>query len=373
VNLINILNKEIKHNFREKKGNIMMILFPMALMIILGMALSSFFNNSITHMDIKVLYTNNAGETLTEAFNSFVSYGSEMGISFEETNDAQRGMDSVKETEYSCYIVIEDNPQELKLYKNDRYSFEANLVGMVLDGFTQRYNAISSIASVNPSALAKIMEETRAEFVSVTSLDRSKQPTSKDYYAVAVLTLILMYASQTGFWSIKNEKNLRTQSRMLCAPVNRYEILTAKVLGSIFITIIQALVVIGFSKYILKANWGSNVGVILLVLISEAVMSVSLGTSIAFVIKNEGAALAVLNTIIPILVLLGGGYTPLNIMGNFFIKISIISPVRWINRAIFRVIYADDLSLIPVAILLNLALAAVFIAVSSLLYKKEAA
>ena len=85
--------------------------------------------------------------------------------------------------------------------------------------------------------------------------------------------------------------------------------------------------------------------------------------------------MGILNTFIPVMVLLGGGYVPLEVMaqgGSFLYKLSDISPLKWINQSIFRVIYDNDFSLVPTAIMINLAAAAVFIMASSLLYKKEA-
>lgn len=135
------------------------------------------------------------------------------------------------------------------------------------------------------------------------------------------------------------------------------------------------LVVILFSKYVLNAYWGEHIWVVLLVLISEVLMTISLGAGTAFALKNEGAAMGILNTFIPVMVLLGGGYVPLEVMaqgGSFLYKLSDISPLKWINQSIFRVIYDNDFSLVPTAIMINLAVAAVFIMASSLLYKKEA-
>lgn len=372
MNFIRIFNKEIKHNMRETKGNVMMVLFPIVLIIILGMALSGAFSNSVTLNDVKVLYTNQAGTELTQAFESFVKHGEEMGISFEQTQNVQEGMDSIKDVKYSCYVLIKENPREIKLYKNDRYNFEANFVETILFTFVERYNVVSEISRENPSVLGKIMTDTDMSFVTTRSLDKERQPTSTDYYAVTMLTMILMYSSLTGFWSIKNEQNLKTGNRILSSPVRKHEILIGKVFGSIFVTILQALVVIAFSKFVLKTYWGDNIGIVLLIVITEAVMAVSLGTGIAFAVESQTASTGILNTVIPIVVFLGGGYIPFNIFRGVLLKLSAVSPIRWINQAIFRVIYNNDLSLVPVAVLINLVIAAVFIITASVVYRKEA-
>ena len=156
--------KELKHHLREKKANIMMILFPIALIVILGSALSSMFNTTKIELDgVKVLYTNMGGSQLEQAFTGFIEQAGKMGVMFEETDDSNLGIEIVKQADYSCYVLLKDNPRVIRLYKNNRYNFEANLVETLLNAFVERYNAISEIARENPAALADVMDETDKE------------------------------------------------------------------------------------------------------------------------------------------------------------------------------------------------------------------
>lgn len=100
-------------------------------------------------------------------------------------------------------------------------------------------------------------------------------------------------------------------------------------------------------------------------------MAVSMGIGLSFIIKSESALTGLINTIIPIMVLLGGGYVPLEVLGKTMQRLSIISPVRWTNQALLRLIYDKDLSTAFIAIGINLALALVFILLASLVYTRE--
>lgn len=365
--------KELKHHLREKKANIMMILFPIALIVILGSALSSMFNTTKIELDgVKVLYTNMGGSQLEQAFTGFIEQAGKMGVMFEETDDSNLGIEMVKQADYSCYVLLKDNPRVIRLYKNNRYNFEANLVETLLNAFVERYNAISEIARENPAALADVMDETDKEFYYIKSLDGKRKPTSTDYYSVAILTMVLMYSSIAGMSSIRMEKSLKTGNRILCSPVKKHEILIGKVMGCIMITILQSLMVFLFSKLILNAYWGDNIGVIIAIIASEAILTVSFGTCIGFTIKNEGLSVGIINTVIPIIVMLGGGYVPLDTMGEFVQKLSVVSPIKWTNQAIFRLIYNSDFSYVPVSIAVNLIISALLITVSSIVYRKEA-
>jgi ABC-2 type transport system permease protein len=351
----------------------MMVLFPIVLIIILGAAFSGAFDSTIKLGDVNVLYTVQSGKYLEDSFKSFTKeLEGEMGITFVETSNIDEGMESVRNTKYYCYIQLTNNPEEIKVYKNERYRGVAGLVQSMMNVFAERYSAIAEIYKQNPSIVGKILSDQSMDFVRTESLDKKRQPSSLDYYAVSMLTLILMYASLTGLWGVKGEQNLKTGSRILFSPVRKSEYLLGKVLGGILVTLVQACLIILFSKFILKAYWGTDILTIMLLVVAQSIMAISIGTGIAFLIRNDGAASGVLNSIIPVVVFFGGGYTPLENMGPGIMKLSVVSPVRWMNDAIFRVIYNNDYSLVLTALLVNLAVAAAFILVSAVLSRKGA-
>lgn len=375
MNTVRIILKEFKMNIRDYKSNLMMVLFPVVLIIILGAAFSGVFNQTDKLGNVTVLYTEdadeNGGQNLTKAFREFrEGLTKELGISFEETDNVDMGMESINYYKYSAYLYISDNPQEIKLYKNQRDGLTASLLESALNSFINTYEAMSAIAVNNPSAMAMPEMHEHGEYVNVRALDEKRQPGSLDYYAVTMMTMILLYASMTGFWSIRGDIEQKTASRTVCAPVKRYELLTGKVLGCIIVTLVQGLVVILFSGLILKAYWGENPVTITLLLLSYSVMAVSIGVGLAYLFKNSGAANGILNTIIPIFVLLGGGYVPLSVMGSSFAKLSSISPVKWVNSALFRVIYDGDYSQVPISMGINLLIAAAFILIAALISRK---
>ena len=58
------------------------------------------------------------------------------------------------------------------------------------------------------------------------------------------------------------------------------------------------------------------------------------------------------------------------VMGDSFSKLSVISPVRWINSALLNLIYDGNYSDVPISIAINLGLSVLFISVAVLLSGK---
>jgi ABC-2 type transport system permease protein len=205
--------------------------------------------------------------------------------------------------------LLTENPNEIKVYKNSRYQFEANLMESLVKSFAGRYSAVAQIAHTHPAALEQVLADPKMDFVQTQAVDRKRQPGSLDYYAVTMLTLILMYASLTGLWSVKNEKNFKTGRRILASPVTKYEFLAGKISGGILITILQAVVVILFSQTILKAYWGTDIVTVILVhcLRSYHGNCPWYRNRLSFRITG---ALSCFEVLIPIFVFLGGDMSP---------------------------------------------------------------
>jgi ABC-2 type transport system permease protein len=368
MTILQVFCKEIKQNLRNIRAMTYMIFFPIILIMVLGTALSGSFDPSTQFKDINIIYTSPGDGSLAQAFKGFTTKGGEMGFTFTEAQSVQEAEDRVKNGNYACFINVGEN--RVEIYENDKEVFKANLVEGVLGTFIQRYKALSQIALVNPVAVGKIINDlSNPDFVKLSTLGELRQPKAMDYYAVTMLTLIILYSSMSGAYAIKNEKTVKTMNRLLCAPVKKYEVLTGKILGALTITSIQVLVVISISKYLLNTYWGNHLGVVSLLLASEVVMAVSLGIGVAFIVRNEGG---ILNILIPIMAFFGGNYMPLEGLGKTMLFVSNYSPVRWVNKAIFEVIYSNDYSSVTRAILINLCLAAIFVVIASFTFRKEA-
>ncbi len=371
-----IILKEIKHNIRNYKANAMMILFPIILIIILGAAFSGTFDSTIKLGEINVLYTidenvNTADPMFEKAFNSFRDgMNKEHDIKFEETEDINVGMAGIENKQYDAYFHITGDPVRADMYKNESSGFKTGIVENAMGSFLDTYVTMSVIARNNPAALTAQQSPDSGGYVKISSIDRKRQPGSTDYYAITMLTLFLLYATLTGFWGVRSEIEEKTAARILCSPTTNYQLLAGKVLGGITVTILQALVVILFSGLILKADWGEDLFTVALLVISYSIMAVSIGVALAYMIRNGEAASGILNSVIPVLVFLGGGYVPLETMNANLSTIASISPVKWINSALLNVIYDGNYSSVAVSVCINLGMAVLFIVFSVVFSKR---
>lgn len=371
MRIINIMLNEIKMNLRDKTSMIMMVLFPILLITILGFAFSNEFSKDTKVGDMKVIYTDKSSKALSSGFSNFIKNGKSMNIQFEKINSVNDGVKDVKNAKCDGYILLKGN--NIMLYKNNKDFLSTNIIESILRAFVDRFNSISVIAQNNPTVIQKIASDENYDFTKVVSLNRKSQPSSVDYYSVTMLTLIILYGAMSGLYSIGNERTMKTGNRLLCSPTKKYEILTGKLFGNSFAILLQSILVFLFSKYILGANWGTDLFTIFTIVFSEILFSMSIGICASLLLKNTNAASGIINTIIPFMAFLGGSYFPINLtQSSILIKLANLSPIKWTNNSIIDVIFGGNYSDVPIAIMINLVCAAVLILITSYSFRKEA-
>ena len=375
MNTLQIILKEFKQQIRDWQTNGIMMLFPILLIAVLGAALSNAFSGNLDFSQVKILYTvsqSAASQPVAKAFEAFSRQVSRSGFPVEQAESVQDGISGVESGSYACYISI--SPDNIELYENKRYTVESGIVRLMLQAFVLRFNTTEAIVvRGGPIPSASQSGSMGASSVNSQSLSAKRSPGSMDYYAVTMLTLIIMYGALVGMGGMRMELTLKTSNRILCAPLHRWEFLAGKVLGSLLTIAVQMTIVIAFSHFLLGAYWGHDFGTIALVVLSESIMAVSIGVALAFLLPSGGAASAVLNAVIPLFVFFGGGYIPINTMGPAVQTISAFSPLKWVNQALFGVIYDGDYSAVGTAVFATCSLAALFIGLAALRSRKEIA
>ncbi|MBZ9608756.1 ABC transporter permease [Clostridium estertheticum] len=372
MNIISIIIKEVKHTFRDRKSMAMMILFPIALIVLISAAFKSEFTKTLDIGTPKVLYSiEGTGVVSDNLKTSFIEKGKEFKIEFTKMDNMDSAKKKLISKEYDAIIEMKSN-NKIEFYKSNVESLKAGVVESILSTYVQEFNVIVDISKVNPHIINSLLSDSNDNYSTINSLNKAIQPSSLDYYTIAEIALIIMYSGMTGLFGIASEKNSKTRDRILISPVKKYEFLIGKTIGGVIGTIIQIAIVILFSKYVLRANWGNDIFTVLLIFTSQIIMAISIGVGLGFIFKNENVANGVLNFIIPVMVFLGGSYMPVDGFGSkTFQSITYLSPVRWVNRSIFDVVYNNNYSKVSTAILINIGVAVIFLAISSLLFRKE--
>ncbi|WP_229750398.1 ABC transporter permease [Paenibacillus nasutitermitis] len=347
--------------FRDFKMLIFMLITPVALMLILGTALTNNFNGSDKIGNIHVIYTNNSNDSsLAAHWEAFAQEAGKSGIRFEKISGNTDGKLEVQNNRYTGYMVMADTG--LNYYGNNRSVIESSIVQGMLAVFADRYKLTAELDKADPENVKALLAGSK-DYVKETSLHGAKQPGAMDYYAIAVTTLIILYSALTAGQMIETERKRNTAYRLLASPITKTEIFTGKIIGNLLLHTLFIVLIVFISKYMFAANWGGNLGMVFLVLFTEIVFALSLGLGISYVFKGEASG-AVIMIIIQLAAFVGGAYFPTADSTGIMKTLSYYSPLRWSNDALLQIIYADNLSPAFIAIMLNIGIAALFLMVA---------
>lgn len=374
MKIFTILKKEILQSIREPRNIIFMILVPICLILILSAVFSKHFDSNSDFKDVNLLYTfeDNANN---DAFESFLDTCKKLNITLIKEDNIQHGIGSVKGREDTAYVLFRNESDKIEFYKNDKNSFKADLIETLLRAFVQKFNIFSAINEISETAEDKVLQykDMSYEYTKEEPIQGSGVPSSKDYYSVSMITVIILFSMMTGAFAFKGEKTTKTGIRIAITPIKNYEVIIGKILGSFISTAFQISILLLFTKYVLKTFWGPNIGSVVILLASEIVMATSAGMLLSFFVKNDMALLGVISGLANLFAFIGGGFIPIDSFNGVASIIAYSSPVKWNSQAIFGIIYSNNTSFAFEIIAVNLVIATIAIIIGTFKFRREVA
>ena len=365
MNIVHIIGKELRSRLRDKRTFLFMIAFPIVLMIILGTALSNTFSSDFKIGDMTLLYKDGIQNRQLEGYwQEFAKVVTADKIKLVPLPAGTDGKEDVRKDYYTAYVELSD--EGIIYYGGTRHAVENNVLQGTLAVFADKYNLTAAALQEDPAIVQKLLKASASPAVEIqeTALNKDKKPGSVDYYAVAMSTMIAFYSCLSGVYLIRGERTRKTGLRLSAAPVTKGEIFAGKVISSTLVNFIFVLVVVLFSKFVLKADWGQYELPVLLVLLSEVLLGVSIGLGCSYLFK-EGTDRSLLLIFTQVASFLGGAYFPVgdaNGIMAFFVN---LSPMRWANQAINQIIYSNQWQAAFPAMALNIGVGVVFLIFSA--------
>ena len=175
-------------------------------------------------------------------------------------------------------------------------------------------------------------------------LEGKKPVSSADYYAVAMMTMFILFAAGQGGRMLLEEKDNLTYQRMSVAGTSKLEILSGKLIAVFIIAVFQISVMITFTHFALKVQWGDYMSVSLISL-AAAFAIAGLGSfvgALTYVSGNYKMANIFETIIIQGMAVLGGSFFPIDIMPKYMQKFSFVSLNGVALRAYLKVITGSN-------------------------------
>lgn len=335
----------VKRNFRDRKTLMVSLLLPIVLILILGSALK----DSYTTKDIgktSVCYVNNDSGSMTSSFDNFLKIKEikEM-LDIKKVSSYEEGVNLVNSGKDKALIYIDKNYSDeikngnkgkIQIYASKNSGVSLGIVQSLIDSYNDGANTVmttSEIARHNTQYIEN--SNINENYLTV----EGKTPRALDYYAVTMLVLTLMYSANYGCGELEDMFFKDMGKRIKTTSVKNYELILGIILGTISTLVLQALVLVGFTKFAYGANWGSNPLMIFITILVLSILSIAIGVMFTTVIGDSNKASSLLGIIIPIFTFVSGGYVKLSIDNAVFTKIKYYIPNELAHTALFNTIY----------------------------------
>jgi ABC-type multidrug transport system permease subunit len=188
-----------------------------------------------------------------------------------------------------------------------------------------------------------------------------RQLNGVQYYAATILIMFMLFGASFGVTLFLVERDLKTLRRLLTTRASRASLILGKFSGISLVTLTQALLLILFSRFVYRVDWGGSlVGMVLITLCSVIACS-SMGMFIASIVRTQKAASGISQLIIHVFNILGGGMVPLRMLPDVFKNIGKISINWWSATAFHNLMMGYSIEKIVPYCLVLLAMSAVYL------------
>ena len=379
MNIITIALVDMKRVLRDKKTLMYMLLLPIILISILGTALGSVFSvNSLEK--INVGYINEDKGDLSKSFDEFLEEKEIKEIlNYKKIVSLEEGEKLLENKKISAIVYIgenysktlkENNETLIEISGIDSSSFSYTVVKNVIESYIEHANSFIAISSID----AKKVDFEKYDVIKDESIStKGNMPRAIDYYAITMMVMTILYGSGYGTEFIVELKKLPIGKRISVSPIKTRDIVIGKALAAVMSMSLQVVVLIGFSKYIYKANFGENIMVVLFICFTLIVFSITLGVALSSMFNNELLADKILSMLIPIFTLVSGGYFKISVPDSSILasKIMYLSPSYLAQRALFSSIYKGNSLYIKETIFILWGFSIVFLLVSIVFQRRK--
>lgn len=319
---IGFIKKEMLHIWRDKRSLIILFGMPIVQILMFGFAIT----NEIRQVNLAVLDQSN--DVVTQQLINKIDQSSYFKI--------QRFLQHPKELEESfktgtIKAALVFTPETGKsLNTSPKTSIQVITDATEPNTALAIYNYLQAIILQFQS---KNIDFSSRPMQVITQTKMRYNPELKSVYMFVpgVMTIILMLVSamMTSI-SIAREKEMGTMEVLLVSPLKPLQVILGKVFPYIFLSIINATIILLFGFFIFKMPMEGNLFLLALESILFIITALSLGILISTVSKTQQQAmlLSMGGLLLPI-ILLSGFIFPINSMPRLLQIISNIIPARW--------------------------------------------
>lgn len=321
-----ILKLNIKRLLKDKFNLFLMIVLPS-----LAISLSTFFTaNTDSNYTIGIIVDEQKSKTveiieseLRKHFDVKTFYSNKPVVSQMIHKNVECAIvltnkeveDIIKQKSFNIKVYSFGKSEVLAILKEYLNSILKILIFKNASNKTESLNSVKNILNSSPTVISKILA--------------TERKSASVGFASGFFVMSLLWLALNASNIILKNWHERVIVRILCSPVSKKSYIVQSILGILSILLLQIVFFVMLCIYVFKINLGTNLFIIVLVLLICSFMFVSFALMVISIF-NDLKKLSTLNSmIVPIMCMVGGCYWPLEIMPGFLQKIALLFPTTY--------------------------------------------
>jgi ABC-2 type transport system permease protein len=348
--MLQLIKVSFSLNIREVRNVALMVLLPILLTLLLGVSLSTIFNDSNSNVlsASKWLYLiedTDHGAKLKEFLDT---YQTQLNIEISEQDDQEVAIRAVSNLDVDGYLIYKD--ETITIYKNEHSSESTKWLEIVFDNYLDRASIINGIvdSSQNLELLQFVQDNSMnvGNHIDLLQIESARQPNAIGYYAIAMITLTSLYSIIVFILGLNEEKRKNTLKRYLISGKSFFSFLFSKSVSICLVLFAELFVVMAFDTLVYRVDFGDMRcwTTVLLVSVVFTFAVTQFGTLLALLFKNLMALNIILNAVLlPVALFFGGAYLHFYKLISMGLQDLIVySPIYHINKGLFDAIYLNS-------------------------------
>ena len=354
---LTIAAKDLKERLRDRSAIILAVVVPLGLAFVMNLTLGPIADQAFS-TDVAIVDAD--GGAVAQAFSGMLTEIEEAGfITVAEAPDSAAARVMVADDQIStAYLIPEGFSNAVGMNRQAAITVVANpdqpigaQVGTAMaEGFAGEVDAVRlSVATAlalgadDPEGLGAAASAETAPIVLASSQTEGKGFDFATFYATGIAVFFLFFTVQFGVLSIIDERETGTMPRLLVAPISKQSILVGKLLASFLMGVASTVVLWLATTLLMGANWGSSIGVLILIVAGVAA-AMGLTAAIATFTNTAEQAGAITAFIVVVFGVLGGVFFPVTRVSGAFEVVSRIAPHFWLMDGFQRLSAGEGLA-----------------------------
>lgn len=196
--------------------------------------------------------------------------------------------------------------------------------------------------------------------------------TSYDYYGITMTIYFAFNIALTESNTFMEKRIKPGNVRLIYSPTRNSNIFLSKILAcSAFAAICYTILMIIEDKVFKIKLGGENFIYVLILVLIFIFFMCCFGAFMCCILKSEEAANKTMSPFLTLFAIFGGMFFPIDSLGSVVQKMSYISPLKWINDCILKIIYDKDFSMFIPTVTVLLVGSMVLILLCKIAFKPE--